>query len=140
MNVVLPLLNAAVFLLLAMLHLYWMIGGNWGYHAAIPTDGNGRKLFRPGPVATFAVALGLILFALVNILLAGLLPPVMPKEYLRISLMIIAGIFLLRAIGDFRYVGFSKRFRKTRFAEMDSKFYSPLCLVLAIMNSWWLIQ
>ncbi len=28
MNIVLPLLNAAVFLLLAMLHLYWMIGGS----------------------------------------------------------------------------------------------------------------
>jgi hypothetical protein len=139
MNVALPLLNAAVFLLLAMLHLYWMIGGSWGYHAAIPTDGNGRKLFRPGPIATFAVALGLTLFALVNILFAGLLPSALPKEYLRISLMIIAGVFLLRAIGDFRYVGFSKRFRKTRFAQMDSRIYSPLCLGLAITNGWCLI-
>ena len=113
-----------------------MIGGSWGYRAAIPTDGNGRKLFRPGPVATFAVALGLTLFALINILLTGLMPVVFPKDYLRVALMIIAGIFLLRAVGDFRYVGFSKQYRKTRFAEMDNRFYSPLCLTIASTNAF----
>ena len=38
---------------------------------------------------------------------------------------------LMRAIGDFRYVGFFKRVRGSRFARMDTTLYSPLCLALA---------
>ncbi|MBX3325917.1 MAG: DUF3995 domain-containing protein [Nitrospira sp.] len=44
----------------------------------------------------------------------------------------LAVILLLRAIGDFRLVGFWKRIRKTRFARLDTAVSSPLCLVLAI--------
>jgi len=43
-------------------------------------------------------------------------------------------IFLLRAIGDFNYVGFFKKIKDTNFGKMDSKYYSPLCLVIAIMG------
>ena len=38
---------------------------------------------------------------------------------------------LARAIGEFRYVGFFKRVRSSRFAELDSLVYSPLCLMLS---------
>ena len=37
----------------------------------------------------------------------------------------------VRAIGDFRYVGFFKTRKSGRFAAMDSRCYSPLCAVLA---------
>lgn len=43
---------------------------------------------------------------------------------------------LLRSIGDFRYVGFFKRARGSRFAELDTRFYSPLCLPLALATAW----
>ncbi len=33
----------------------------------------------------------------------------------------------------FRYVGFFKRVRGTRFAEMDTRYYSPLCLTLSVL-------
>jgi Protein of unknown function (DUF3995) len=46
------------------------------------------------------------------------------------SVWAIAAIFLLRAIGDFRYVGFFKKERGSKFAKMDTKFYSPLCLLI----------
>ena len=38
---------------------------------------------------------------------------------------------LARAIGEFKYVGFFKRVRGSRFAQLDSLLYSPLCLLLA---------
>jgi hypothetical protein len=38
---------------------------------------------------------------------------------------------LARAVGDFRYVGFFKRVRDSRFATLDTRVYSPLCFVLA---------
>ncbi len=41
-----------VLVLLAAVHIYWLFGGRWAWDAAVPTDGNGRKLFRPGGVAT----------------------------------------------------------------------------------------
>jgi hypothetical protein len=39
---------------------------------------------------------------------------------------------LARAVGDFKYVGFSKRVRGTPFARLDTWIYSPLCLLLAL--------
>jgi hypothetical protein len=40
------------------------------------------------------------------------------------------GLFA-RAIGEFKYVGFFKRVRGSRFARRDTLLYSPLCLWLA---------
>jgi len=45
----------------------------------------------------------------------------------------LALIFAFRALGDFRYVGFFKRVRGNLFAQRDTWFYSPLCLLLAIL-------
>jgi hypothetical protein len=39
---------------------------------------------------------------------------------------------LARAIGEFRYVGFFKRVRGSRFARLDTLLYSPLRLLLAV--------
>ena len=47
------------------------------------------------------------------------------------GLKIIAGVFLVRAIGDFRYVGFFKKIKGTIFANLDTKFYTPLCILLS---------
>jgi hypothetical protein len=44
----------------------------------------------------------------------------------------LALVLLLRAVGDFRLVGFFKRIRGSRFAYLDTAIYSPLCLMLAI--------
>ena len=48
----------------------------------------------------------------------------------------LAGIFILRAIGDFKYVGFFKKVKNTPFAKLDSKFYSPLCLLIGLAFIW----
>jgi hypothetical protein len=39
---------------------------------------------------------------------------------------------LARAVGEFRYVGFFKRVRGSRFARLDTLIYSPVCLLLAV--------
>jgi Protein of unknown function (DUF3995) len=48
------------------------------------------------------------------------------------GLVVISLLFFLRAIGDFRYVGFFKKVKQTVFARLDSKYYSPLCLFIAV--------
>lgn len=44
---------------------------------------------------------------------------------------IIALLFFIRAIGDFKYVGFFKSVKQTTFGTMDTTYYAPLCLVIS---------
>lgn len=39
-----------------------------------------------------------------------------------------------RAIGSFKYVGFTKTFRNSEFATTDTYLISPLCLVIALIQ------
>jgi hypothetical protein len=50
------------------------------------------------------------------------------------GLWIIASIFILRAIGEFKYVGFFKKISQTKFGQNDTKYYSPLCLIIGILT------
>lgn len=126
-------INSGVFFLLGALHIYWVLGGKWGMDAAVPIKKDtGKRLFQPGKTGTFIVAIGLFSFALVTLGHTGILEGKIPFSYIRLSTCLISGIFLLRAIGDFRYVGFFKQIKGTRFAESDTRIFSPLCLFLSI--------
>ena len=50
----------------------------------------------------------------------------------RLPTVFLSVVFLARAVGDFRLVGFFKRIRDSRFARLDTIAYSPLCLILAL--------
>lgn len=123
-----------VFLFLASMHVYWALGGRWGGEAAVPAKDDNTKVFSPGPLPTLIVAAGLLLLALVVLASARLIAFQLPAWINHYALWIIAAVFVLRAIGDFKYVGFFKKITKTRFAQNDSKFYSPLCLVISILT------
>ena len=93
---------------------------------------NGRPLFVPSATATAAVGVGLLLCALLvastaGIVAAGLSPPVLTALCGGLAL-----VLLVRAVGDFRYVGFFKSVRDSRFATLDTWCYSPACLALSI--------
>lgn len=109
--------TAGMFALLGLLHFYWAVRGASGNSAAIP-EIDGVPAFKPTRAATAAVGVVLlgtaaIVLMQVKLLLAGA-----------------AAVLLLRAIGDFRLVGFFKRVRGSRFARLDTLLYSPLCLAL----------
>jgi hypothetical protein len=59
-------------------------------------------------------------------------PPLIPLGLARVGTGLLAGVFLLRAVGDRKYVGFFKRVRGTAFARWDSRLYAPLCLALGL--------
>ncbi len=44
---------------------------------------------------------------------------------------LLAGIFLLRSLGDFKYMGLLKKSTRSAFARMDTQLYVPLCFGLA---------
>ena len=100
-----------------LLHFYWAARGVGANSAAIPQV-DGKPAFKPTKAATAAV--GLVLLATSAIVLLQVQPLIAGA----------AAVLVLRAIGDFRLVGFFKRVRGSRFARLDTLLYSPLCLAL----------
>ena len=128
------ILLATVLLLLSGLHIFWACGGRWGIGAVIPTVEQGdQRLFTPPPLTTLAVAMALLVASLLVLLQADILNITLPIWIPRLGVWSLAIVFALRAIGDFRYVGFFKRVRHTMFARMDTQFYTPLCVLLAVL-------
>jgi len=138
-------LVAATFLVLALVHVYWAAGGQWGIEAAIPklpvapdlaASAGVRaamvKAFNPGPATTLLVAGGLALISLLVALRAGVLADPVDHWALQGSIAALAVVMLVRAIGDFRLVGFFKTVTGSQFARMDSMYYSPLCVLLGL--------
>ncbi len=132
----LSLLLFIIFLVLSAVHFYWLFGGKWGLSASIPTTSDGQHLFNPGPMATLGVAVGMLLMGLAMLVKGGLLYfGWLPDRVGEWAVWAIAVVFLLRAVGDFQYVGFFKKEKDSLFARMDTRYYSPLCLVICCLAS-----
>lgn len=122
---------AVIFSLLSFLHLYWAGGGRFGRGAAIPTAG-GERLLNPSPFGTILVAAALFAAALVVLGRLKFWGAVVPGWIFYVGTWVISALFLLRTIGDFRYVGFFKSVSGTDFARWDTILFSPLCLFIAV--------
>lgn len=134
MTTIIAIILFLIFLFLASVHFYWSLGGRWGSGAVIPTKDDHVKLMMPGVVPTLIVAFGLLGFGFFILIQAGIISVSLPQALNRYGLWIIAGIFILRAIGDFNYVGFFKKIRQTKFGRNDTKYYSPLCLLIGLLT------
>lgn len=120
-------LGAALAAALCVLHAYWGAGGRWGISTAVPSREDGSPAFQPGPWACFAVSAAC---ASLDVLLVW--PTVAPMPaVLRVGLWVALSVFVVRAVGDGKQVGFSKSNRATAFARADDALYSPLVVGLA---------
>lgn len=126
------LLSIVILMAIALLHCYWAMGGSWGKSAAIPSR-DGKPLLDPTPYSTFFIAICLTAAAGVIAMRAGLAPSAALGSAPYFMTWVLVMIFAIRAIGDFNYVGFFKRVKGTPFARLDTAFYSPLCVLLAIL-------
>jgi len=129
------LVVAAVLAAIAVLHAYWGLVGLGTRSAAIP-EVDGRPVFVPTRSACFVVACALLVAAFVLLVRGGFVAlPGAP--WLGVAGSAAVGVVLVaRAIGDFRYVGFFKRFGGSRFADLDTRLFSPLCLALGASALW----
>ena len=93
-----------------------------------------KKILNPKKTDSAIVGVGLFLFGLFYFFKTGMVEYELPTWIEKHSSWIIPSIFILRAIGDFKYIGFFKKIKQTEFAEMDTKFYSPLCLVIGVIG------
>lgn len=123
---------AMLFLVLAGIHLYWAGGGRRGLDVALP-EMNNRRAFTPSPLITFVVAVALLACALVVLGRTGFWGRTLPSWIFVWATWALALLFLLRALGDFKFVGFFKRVRNTRFARWDAVLFSPLCFLVSVL-------
>lgn len=107
-----------------------------GESGAVPSV-EGKLLFVPPTRATVAVAVALLMFAALVAATAGLVPLPLPRFVLVWLCYCLAFGLLARAVGEFKYVGFFKRVRTSRFATLDTWLYSPLCFCLRSAWRWW---
>ncbi|MFL6691479.1 MAG: DUF3995 domain-containing protein [Ramlibacter sp.] len=121
---------SAVFVALALWHFHMALKPPAQVSGAVPSV-NGKPVFVPSKLSTFVVGIVLLSFAALVAVTGGLLSIGLPRTVAAwLSYGLALGL-LARAIGEFKYVGFFKRVRSSRFAELDSLVYSPLCLMLS---------
>jgi hypothetical protein len=133
----LQLINTIIFLVIAGFHFYWAFGGKFGSQAVIPQI-EGKIAFKPPVLATIFVALAMLVGAWLSWTPDGKTD----NKILIYGNLAIGIVFLIRAIGDFKYVGFFKKVKGSLFAENDSRYYSPLCLVVSGIGFfvWWWVK
>lgn len=131
---ILSLVLLFTFLTLGAIHFYWAFGGEWAIKNAIPTKiENENSGFRPPASATLLVGIVLIIFACFYFFQTNFIVLELPK-WTYYFLWILPTLFLIRAIGDFKYVGFFKSIKTTLFSKWDTNLYSPLCLAITVVG------
>jgi len=135
---VIDFIITVLLILLGCVHVYWGFGGKWGSNAVIPvrsSEPGSPLLFIPGKAATMIVAIMLWGAAYALLVQSGLISDFTGFHsrifyYLCTACAIVFG---LRAMGDFRYVGWFKKVRGTQFASKDYILYTPLCTLLSVV-------
>ena len=118
-------LTVAVLLAAAGLHVYWAAGGRWMLDRAFPTTSSD---FGPGPLLTLAVAGALAAFATVVASVAFGVGP----DQLAWATALGAAVLALRAVGDGKVVGFTKRDHESVFGRADDRYFTPIVVFLAV--------
>lgn len=128
------IINTVIFILLSLLHVYWASGGELWYDAVLPTSSNGLHRLTPDTKSGWLIAAGLLFLAFITIGNQGFFNRYVSIKYFRYGALLIALIFLLRVIGDFKFIGIFKRVKGTKFAVDDTQVFSPLCLFIALLS------
>lgn len=124
---------AGILAFISLIHMYWACGGTWGSKGVLPMKKDSEEYaFVPRKIGTFLVALAILCFAVILLAQSGYLSFWNPSRYTKWGCMALAGIFLLRAVGDRKYIGIFKRVKGTKFSVYDTWLYSPLCLFIAL--------
>jgi hypothetical protein len=131
---VLSILLSSIFIALGIIHFNWVIGGKFGLEASLPTRQSGERVLNSGKIDSAFVGLGLSAFGFFYLFTSGLIDYKLPDWIVSYGGWIIPIIFLLRGIGEFKYVGVFKTVRNTQFGKLDTKLFSPLCLAMGIMG------
>jgi len=130
------LLLVSILVAISALHIYWAFGGKWASKDVYPALEGDKPFFQSDTIpmiptlivaALLAIAAGLFLWH------TGVIAPVLPQWIRVAGVWTVTIVFFVRAIGEFKYVGFFKTVRDTGFGRKDTMIFSPLCLLLATL-------
>ncbi|MFJ4248108.1 Protein of unknown function [Pseudomonas helmanticensis] len=136
MTLVLAQWLVTIFAVIALMHVYWALGGQWAAAVVvpqIPVDGfvaTVRPAFKPSGWLTLVVAAALLVIAALVCMRVGWGMPAVNHKALQWLISAIALMMFARSIGDSNLVGFFKEVKGSRFARLDTWVYSPLCAIL----------
>ncbi|RNA63539.1 DUF3995 domain-containing protein [Chryseobacterium nematophagum] len=130
MNLLCNIILSLIFFCIGAIHIYWAFGGNWGKQQAVPTTQEGVPLFAPSFFSCFGV--GVVILSFILLINYDDVDFISPKKITFLQ-AVVAIIFFIRAVGDFKYVGFFKKIKGTEFARLDGNYYTPLCLIIFIL-------
>lgn len=130
------LVVAGIFIFLSALHIYWVLGGNWGIQAAMPEQYK-ENYFAPNnqvkmKMATLIVAIGLLIFAYIILTNKYFSDQLFSSQWTSRLTIAIGCIFIIRAIGDFKLFGLFKKKDNSLFSIKDSQIFVPLCIFLGL--------
>ncbi|MEM8905064.1 MAG: DUF3995 domain-containing protein [Actinomycetota bacterium] len=130
MGVTAGLIAAAILLAVAGLHVHWAQGGPWPAHdqrelVELVAPPGGTHI-PPGP--TYVVA-ALLMTAAVLVATA----PLTEATLVSLGAFGVAGVLAVRGVGGLVVSGLLRR--RSRFARLDRRWYSPLCLGLAGLSA-----
>ena len=136
MNNIFPILfNLSAFVTLSIMYLFWFLGGKTGLKYAFPNNSkHKRKAHRPSKLVLLLFTLLFLTMALLCIAQTDIFNRIFNHETIIWGNRITGIIFLARALGSFKYVGFTKTFRGSEFAKLDTYVISPLCLAVALCS------
>ncbi len=122
---------SVIFAFLSILHMYWAGGGKAGISKVIPVV-EGESAIAPGKIITLLVSFSLLGIAAASFALAFMnIESHSYGRYFIYAGWFLSFVFLVRAIGDFKLVGFFKKHKGSEFAVYDTKYYSPFCLLVS---------
>jgi len=131
---ILSLVAVGLLGLISIIHIYWAFGGEWGTGAVLPVkEGSQQVVFSPKKWGTLCVAILLLSASVIILVQGGYITAFPASTYSKVGCIICAAVFSIRAIGDFKYVGFFKTIKHSQFAKNDTKLYSPLCVCLGFV-------
>ena len=123
-----------IFLVLAAIHVYWALGSEWAFESILPTKETGERLFTPRRIESAIVGIGLLAIAFYYTFKGSIIQIDIPIWIYKYIGWIIPAIFMIRAIGDFKYCGIFKKLKATQFGEMDTKLFVPICLLISLLG------
>ena len=137
MVTILGFVNGLIFVAISLVHFNWAFGGGKSsLKMALPETTDGSMPLKPSKYMTAGVAFIFLLFGLFYFQKVGIVHFELPDWLERYGLIVLGSVLLMRAVGDFRYVGFFKTVKTTPFGRMDTRYYAPLCLVLSVSTFW----
>ncbi len=131
---ILSILLSLILIAHGIIYFNWVIGGTFGFAESLPTKESGERVLNPKRIDSAIVGIGLTAFGIFYTLKSGLIEHNLPEWIMKYGGWIIPSIFLLRAIGEFKYLGFFKSVKNTNFGKLDTKLFAPLCLLIAIFG------